>query len=118
MTKHTTDLFKNACRIHTHFAIARYLMANSEGRLDGFEKAQRHIELCKFYVAVARGCSDPDEAAIEYTEDLEKVHEATQELTGYLDERIGFPITGRPDYDKLIPLFFEQFHELAIESLL
>ena len=34
-----------------------------------------------------------------------------------LDERIGFPLDSVPDYDKLAPLFFEQFHGLAVQAL-
>ena len=111
------DLFKNAARIHTHFMVARYLMANADGRQDGAEKSQRHIELCAFYVAAIHG-ADPEQVICDYTEDFEAVHEATQELTSYLDEQIGFPLTGRPDYDRLGPLFFERFHELAMTALM
>jgi hypothetical protein len=110
------DLFKSACRIHTSFMVARYLMANADGRQDGAEKAQRHLELCQFYVAAIHG-TDPEQAACDHTEELEAVHEATQELTSYLDEQIGFPLTGRPDYDRLGPMFFERFHALAMAAL-
>lgn len=118
------DLFKNACRIHTDFMIARYLMSNTKGCLDGAEKAQRHIQLCQFYVAAFRGYSDPDRIRREFTaafdgeEDFQKVHERTQELTDHLDRVIGFPVNDvRPDYDKFVPLFFEKFHELALKAL-
>lgn len=111
------DLFKNACRIHTDFMVARYLMSNADGRQNGVEKATRHGELCRFYVAVVRGC-DPDHAARDYMDDYLAVHESTQALTSYLDEQIGFPLTGRPDYDHLGPMFFERFHELAMTTLM
>ena len=111
------DFFKNACRIHTDFSVARYLMSNADGRQDGAEKAHYHMELCKFYVAAVRGHADPDTVRREYEDDFQAVHEKTQELTSYLDEAIGFPITGRPDYDTLKPLFFERFHELAMIAL-
>ncbi|TXT25146.1 MAG: hypothetical protein FD134_1222 [Gallionellaceae bacterium] len=111
------DFFKNACRIHTDFMVGRYLMSNADGRQNGAEKAHYHMELCKFYVAVTRGHDDPRTVREEYEEDFEVVHERTQELTSFLDERIGFPLTGRPDYDTLKPLFFDLFHELAMAAL-
>lgn len=112
------DMFKSACRIHTRFMVARYLISNADGRQDGAEKAQRHLELCQFYVAAVRGHGDPERVRREYEDDFQAVHGATQKLTSYLDEAIGFPLTGRPDYDQLGPLFFEQFHELAMAALM
>lgn len=106
-----------ACRVHTNHAVHRYLMCNSAGRLDGAEKALRHAELCRFYLAVVYGTHDPDRAGGEYPDEYERVHDATQALTDYMDEAIGFPIEGRPDYDKLAPAFFERFHALAMQAL-
>jgi len=110
------DLFKNACWLHLSFAINRYLMANADGRQDGHEKAQRHLELCYFYLAAFKGV-DIDQARIDFIDEYLALHEHTQALTDYLDEQIGFPLKGRPDYDKLAPMFFEKFHALAMESL-
>lgn len=109
-------MFKNACRIALNFNIHRYLICNTDGRQDGFEKASVHIEMCNFYIAIKYGLQDRA-AAYEYVDDFELVHEATQELTSYMDKEIGFPIKGRPDYGKLAPLFFEKFHALAVKSL-
>jgi hypothetical protein len=92
-------------------------MSNAEGRWSGSEKAQRHMELCQFYVAAFKFHGDPDTVRREFPKAYEAVHYKTQELTGFLDEKIGFPLTGRPDYEKLEPLFFEQFHELAMIAL-
>jgi hypothetical protein len=111
------DYFKNACRIHTSFAIARYLMSNAGGRPNGAEKALRHRELCQFYVAAVHGVADPELVHREHDAIYQAVHTATQELTDYLDEVIGFPVEERPDYDKLEPLFFEHFHRLAMTAL-
>ncbi|MDO9099682.1 MAG: hypothetical protein Q7V53_02910 [Caldisericota bacterium] len=105
---------KTACRIHTEFMINRYLIANTHGRWDGAEKAQRHIELCKFYVAIFTGVMLDD---VLLADEFERVHEATQALTDNMDEVIGFPLESRPDYDRLAPLFFEHFHALAVEAL-
>lgn len=110
------DLFKNACRIHLDFMIHRYLMANAEGREDGAEKAQRHLEMCYFYLAAFNGVSE-DQARRDFIDEYSALHDHTQALTDYLDEQIGFPLKGRPDYETLAPLFFERFHELAMEHL-
>ncbi len=114
------NLFKNACRISTRFLISRYLLSNTDGRLDGAEKATRHQELCEFYVASVLGLPDPDlvRRRSGLGEDLyQAVHEKTQDLTDYLDEVIGFPLKGKPDHDVLEPLFFDKFHELAMSVL-
>ena len=100
-----------ACRLHADFAINRYLMSNADGRESGAEKAQRHHELCEFYVDVFRGEDDEDQNWYW------AAHTATQQLTDNLDTEIGFPLKGAPDYDKLAPLFFERFHALASAAL-
>lgn len=110
-------LFKQACWLHLSFCINRYLMSNAEGRYDGAEKAMCHIDLCTFYVAAFHGINHVDTVRREREDEFQAVHEATQELTGYLDEKIGFPLKGRPDYDTLAPLFFETFHKIAMETL-
>lgn len=112
-------MFKQACRLHLDHAIHRYLMSNAAGRINGAEKATRHIELCTFYVATVRVDADLD--TVRRTSggeaDYQAVHLATQALTDHLDEVIGFPIEGRPDYDALVPKFFEHFHALAMQAL-
>lgn len=110
------DQFRHVCWLHTRHTIGRYLMSNAEGRWDGFEKALRHRELCQFYVAAVKGTDHPDKVDVT-SEDFLAVHTATQELTDRLDEAIGFPISGRPDYDDLEPKFFEKFHDLAMAAL-
>ena len=110
-------LFEKACRVHTDFAVNRYLMSCADGRQDGAEKALRHRELCSFYVAISRGYSDPEVAAREREDDYMAVHSETQKLTDYMDEVIGFPLKGRPDYSVLAPAFFKKFHALALGAL-
>ena len=110
------NYFKNACRVATEYSIHRYLICNSAGRLDGVEKAEVHRELCNFYIAIKHGLSCSDKAG-KYIDDFELVHEATSKLTSYMDTEIGLPISDRPDYDKLVPLFFEKFHDLATHAL-
>lgn len=105
-------LFKQACKISLSWTINRYLISNAHGRWDGAEKAQRHIELCKFYTAVFLGL-DEDDVEVACSDLFQRIHEVTQELTGSMDTEIGFPLNERPDYDELVPKFFERFHELA-----
>jgi hypothetical protein len=109
-------LFKNVCRIHTEWTIDRYLMSNAVNSLDPAEKAQRHIELCQFYVAAVRGCSRKD-AMSDYEEDFDRLHEESQKLTSSLDTEIGFPLDRTPDYADLNPKFFERFHAIACRAL-
>lgn len=107
-----------ACRVHTDFLVHRYLMSCADGREDGAEKALRHRELCAFYVSVVYGYADPDVACRECGDAYKAVHTATQQLTDHMDEVIGFPLRGRPDYDVLAPAFFKKFHALAMQALL
>lgn len=109
------NMFKQACWIANSFTIHRYLMSNADGRWDGFEKAQCHMTLCKFYVAVFHGLDVDDLEVIN--DDYEAIHTATQQLTDNLDEMIGFPLKGRPEYDELAPKFFEIFHQIVMETL-
>jgi hypothetical protein len=92
-------------------------MSNAEGRLDGLEKSLRHTELCSFYVGAVHGIH-PDLAINYYPGEFERLHDATQELTSCMDEQIGFPLVGEPDYDRLCPLFFNRFHDLAMAVLM
>jgi hypothetical protein len=115
--KVTERHFKRALRNATSFLIARYLMANSHGRLDGHEKAERHRDLCLIFVSAL--CDIPiDEVRRQRNEPkYQAVHTETQQLTGYLDREIGFPLTSHPDYDVLEPKFFNRFYQLAVKAL-
>lgn len=86
------------------------------GRWNGAEKAITHEQLCRFYVAVAFGI-EPGMARRDHNEVYEAVHRDTQELTDNLDEKIGFPLESQPDYNALVPRFFEEFHSLAVKRL-
>jgi hypothetical protein len=124
----TEQRLKHALYMLMSFPIHRYLMANTAGRLDGYEKAETHLRLSYIYVASQMGIVDSDGAtrvmAGAKTHDdgwvqhgdmvYTYIHDATQELTDYMDEVIGFPIEDtRPDYDTLAPKFFEEFIRLA-----
>lgn len=108
--------FKHVCWLHLSFAVNRYLMSNADGRWDGAEKAARHLEMSYFYVAAVRGV-EIDAARMHHHDEYMAVHDRTQALTENLDVEIGFPLVGRPDYEHLAPLFFEKFHDLAMQAL-
>jgi len=110
-------VFKQACWLHLSFAIHRYLMSNAHGRWDGAEKAQRHDEMCRFYVAAVRGVESVDLVRRHHERDYQAVHTQTQALTDNLDTAIKFPLNEHPDYDALAPLFFDRFHDLALQAL-
>lgn len=96
------------------FSINRYLMANH--RLDGAEKSDRHIYLCKVIISYYFAINLESVSVIDDEFDL--VHQATKPLTDNLDLEIGFPLDGtRPDYERLVPLFFDKFTKLALSAL-
>jgi hypothetical protein len=117
MSKRKPDYFKNAARISLQFAVHRYLQSNSKGRLNGVEKAEAHSQMCIFYVACKHGIADTFRVRRNHEDEYQLVHEATQSLTSYLDEQIGFPIHAVPDYDDLAPKFFDKFHQIATKAL-
>jgi len=120
----TEERLTAALRSMMDFHIHRYLMVNTIGRLDGSEKADQHLRLSYIYVANRVGLVNPDGAfRVEVNNTHGKmawriVHDATQELTDYMDEVIGFPLEEgvRPDYDELAPKFFDEFIRLADEA--
>lgn len=106
---------KNVCYLFTEDLMYRYLLSNSYGQWNGALKAQCHIALCQFYVAIYRGI-ELDAVMIDSPE-FRAVREGTQKLTNHLDEVIGFPLDVVPDFEKYEPLFFDKFHRFALESL-
>ncbi len=110
--------FKNACRIHTDMLVHRYLLSCSEKHGNGVLKATVHAELCAFYVAVFRDMDDLDAVRRHHESDYQAVRTATaNDLTDCLEDKIGFPIRGRPDYHSLAPVFFDRFHEIAVATM-
>lgn len=110
------EMFRRASRIHLDMALYRYLMSNAHGRWNGAEKAICHGEICKFYVATILGVElAPD--AQDWKDAYERVHTATQAVTDNLDESIGFPLDREPDYDALVPVFFDKIHRIALQAL-
>lgn len=117
MKDKTSNLLRNAMRRLTSHDVHRYLIANTSGRLDGAEKAERHRRLTEHYLKVWRG--DEDSVEIDAMDrDFATLRQATRALTDHLDTAIGFPAASlRPDYDALAPAFFDKFHEIAIAHL-
>ncbi|NWC83117.1 hypothetical protein HX798_22915 [Pseudomonas putida] len=111
------DLFKQACWLLCETPIHGLLRSNSVGREDKVEKAKRQHELCSFYVAVAMGLSCTSQASKLYEAEFTAVYDTTLRLTDYLEKVTGFPLSPRADYDALAPLFFDNFHELALAAL-
>lgn len=120
-TQTTEQRLETALRTAMDHHIYRYLMANTHGRCSGYDKATHHVQLSYIYVANRAGFVDPERAPRLETTDLTMVytiiHDASQALTDYMDEVIGFPIDDpRPDYDALVPKFFDEFIRLADEA--
>jgi len=111
-----SDTLVHALRLLTGLATIRYLLSNAHGRWDGAEKAVRHEELCRTYVAVFFRTTE-DLARRDHEDAYKAVHDRTQELTDNLDVAIGFPLESQPDLDDLAPKFFCEFHRLAMLAL-
>jgi len=107
---------------HVH----RYLLVNTVGREDGGEKAEHHLQMSYIYVASRMGTPIDLASRITYNWSSDSgtvynamlykhIHDSTQELTGYMDEVIGFPLEEgvRPDYNDLAPKFFNEFIRIA-----
>ena len=97
-----------------NFAIRRYLLANTYGRLDGYEKAEQHLKLSSIFIVSKMLCSIEK---AESDENLMRIHDATRKLTDHMDKEIGFPILDKEyDHDKLARKFFARFIDLAEEE--
>jgi hypothetical protein len=96
--------------------IPRYLAVCADGYENGSAKSIIHIHLCDIFIAGYCMCEIERAMSLYYTR-WHIVHEATQELTDYMDDEIGFPKKGTPDYEKLSPLFFDKFFDLAKNAL-
>lgn len=111
-------LLKITCRIHTIWPVRHYLMSQAQGQQDAGEATSTLTELCQFYAAALRGCSEPRPVMQYLEDDYRRIDLATRALTEHLHASIGFPLWGTPDYETLEPLFFEKFHALAMGALL
>ena len=97
------------------FDVARYLMANSCQRLDGAERAQRHLAisktLCEFVLSNHK-FKTLDELEMAVLETQMEVHNLmAQLLTDRMDEKIGFPVNTPlcgSDYDELKVKFMQE----------
>jgi len=118
--KKLTDREKWALRSLMRFDIVRYLLANTHGRLDGGERAERHINiskwLCRFILCKGDENYDPSEVLDSW----KVVHDFLAIiLTDNMDVAIGFPVFERPDdydglADKFANVIFEHMEEIEI----
>lgn len=97
------------------FDVSRYLMANSCQRLDGAEKAERHINISTIiYEYIKCKILTPD----HYGE-MRVIHDfLAEKLTDKMDEVIGFPINTPlygTDYDELHRKFIKTILQLMPE---
>ncbi len=116
MNQPITDRERHLMWLMVQDDIHQYLRACTAGRLSGARKAQVHIELVDNYIAWWFQCEKHQAKQCE--EKLWAVHDATRVFTDHMDEAIGFPpYDEHPDYDDLAPLFFQEFHKIAVKVL-
>lgn len=88
------------------FPVHRYLLANTYGREDPCERAERHLEISRILVGfiLCRKCHE----FLDH-EKVKRVHDYLAELlTDRMDEVIDFPVFSRPlDYDELVDKFIK-----------
>jgi hypothetical protein len=107
---------KNACWAALERDCTQYLISNADGREDGALKAHMHDQLCRFMVAAIHG-GDTDSVRLDFDEAWHAVHDGTQALTDHLDTELGFPVSGRPEYETMVPKFFDRFFTLAMTAM-
>jgi len=122
---------EHAFRLLTDFDVARYLICNTPGRLDNYEKCQVHKLLCSKFVALCLKCEIDDAWSKSRNSDQRRrsggivgeapydfVHDNTQKLTSHLD-KIGMPAQEgfRPDYETMQITFTKRFYALACEGM-
>ena len=93
------------------FDITRYLLANTFGRLDGEEKADRHIHMSKILCRFVFAEGGEYKFSRKESETWHKVHDYLAEiLTDRMDEVIGFPLTTPlmgDEFDEYVQKFFD-----------
>ena len=99
------------------FDVSRYLMANSCQRLDGVEKAERHIKIATtiYEYIKCKMLLDGNFAEMMIIHDF-----IGEKLTDRMDEVIGFPINEElygSDYDELHRKFIRTIFSLMPEMI-
>lgn len=100
--------------------IVKYLLVNTEGLLNGSEKADHHRSLCNTYLASVLLVMPRDiHRDFDSMDMFDFVHTKTQDLTSFLDDEIGFPLYDRniPDYAEYTVLFFNKFIKYADDGM-
>lgn len=104
------ETIKHLLWMQTEWIIDRYILACGRS---GCERAERHIELSTIFVAYKKMIST-DNVKRHWWEQMMKIHDATQDFTGRLDEEIGLNIHDEYiDTDKYSRKFFDIFFDIA-----
>lgn len=95
------------------FDINRYLMANSCQRLDGGEKAERHINMSKAIVGFITCDKRKEHDPVLYM----PIHDYLAEhLTDKMDEVISFPVL-TPLYGDMYKPLVDKFFHFIVENM-
>ena len=90
--------------------IQRYLMVNTFGRIDGYERAERHYNISR---TIAK-------FLLLRNHDIEResiqIHDYLTTLTAFMDEMIDFPID-RPIYGDEYDIYIDRFFEWIVSRL-
>jgi len=100
--------------------IRKYLISNTKDLCNGSMKAHQHKILCATYLSYHYLRDITEDTLYLVDDEYELVHTKTQQLTGYLDEVIKFPLdklTKDIDLDKYIKLFFNRFIKISNKYL-
>jgi hypothetical protein len=103
------EALRHGLWLASRFAIARYILSCTPGRLNGAEKATRHEEITKTFVATFRLC-DEDRVRLDFEGDYRAVHDGTQSLTDNLSSLIS---VAKTDFEAAVRSFFDDFYQLA-----
>ena len=97
------------------FPVHRYLLSNSFQRIDGFEKAQRHIEISKLIVRFIFLCDENSKQVVKY---WIIVHDYLSEiLTSKMDEVIEFPLHEPLYGSEVFGILSKRFLDVIIQHM-
>jgi hypothetical protein len=103
---------KQALRKALDFDIARYLMVNSINRIDGSERAERHMNISKTICGFIFNIKPSEKHHYMITGSWLAVHDYLADvLTDRMDEVIGFPVF-EPLHD--VDTYKERFFDVVI----
>ena len=101
-----TDKLKRAMWYLTRDLFFNYIKVNTVMYGNGGLKADIHINICKTFLEVWGF----------YDTEWDGLHTDTQDITGYLEEQIGFdPMEEEPDYHAYGKQLFDLFYNRAVK---